>query len=381
MLKGFAATIGQTISGFPGVNACFYGMLPMRHLPRASTLQKNRPGMTAAAMKTQARNAVAILADRSGLLARGEAGIRDRVTILCYHRILPDAERNAYHDPNLAVTPDAFRDHCRLLATHYTVTPLASAIELSRERARTDRPRAVITFDDGYRDNVILAAPILREFGLRATFFVVAGLVDTETVPWYDLAGASWNALARQGRALPGMNAREAVARAKQMSPVERQDWLEDLQKETGRPALPDRDLIMTSEQLRDLVAEGHEIGSHTMTHPILPQCDDSMLKYELKQSRINLSEMTGQDVKGICYPNGDCDARVLHGSVDAGYSYATSVEQGTNDLASVDMMALRRWFISQDRLSDSRGRPSDALFRMEICGLAHRIFNRGTPQ
>lgn len=352
----------------------------MRLLPRVSTSQtKNRPGMTAAAMKTQARNAVATLADRSGVLARGEAGIRDRVTILCYHRILPDAERNAYHDPVLAVTPDAFRNHCRLLATHYTVAPLATAIEQSR--ARTDRPRAVITFDDGYRDNILLAAPILREFGLRATFFVVAGLVDTETVPWYDLAGASWNALARQGRALPGMDAREAVARAKQMSPDERQDWLEDLQREAGPSALPDRDLIMTSAQLRDLVAEGHEIGSHTMTHPLLPQCDDTMLAHELKQSRISLVEMTGQDVKGICYPNGDCDARVLRASVDAGYGYATSVDQGTNDLASVDMMALRRWFVSQDRLSDSRGRPSDALFRMEICGLAHRIFNRGTPQ
>jgi peptidoglycan/xylan/chitin deacetylase (PgdA/CDA1 family) len=332
-------------------------------------------------MKSSIRNAIATLADKSGLLARSEARIRNGLTILCYHRILPPVQRSAYHDPELVVTPDAFRAHCRLLAKHYSVAPLATALEQLRNGADTGRPLAAITFDDGYQDNILLASPILREHGLRATFFVVAGLVDTDTAPWYDIAGASWNTLARRGRQLPDANARDAVERAKRMPAVERQAWVDALQEEAGAIELPEIDRIMTSAQLRELAAEGHEIGSHTMTHPLLPQCDDATLDDELQWSRTALAGITGQAVSGICYPNGDSDARVLQASSQAGYGYATSVERGINHRHALDTMALKRWFISQDRLSDGRGQPSGALFRMEICGLAHRIFNRGSTQ
>lgn len=241
----------------------------------------------------------------------------------------------------------------------------------------SDRPLAAITFDDGYQDNYRLAAPILAEHGIQATFFVVAGLVDTEVTPWYDQAGLAWNVLEHRGHKLDAPNAHEAMSKAKRLSPPEREDWIAELQRRAGPVVVPVMDRIMTSSQLKDLVSKGHEIGSHTMTHPLLPQCDDVTLANELQQSRATLAAITGQTITGICYPNGDCDDRVARATLAAGYSYATSVQDGVNDPHALDDFALKRWFICQKRLCDHRGRPSDALFRMEISGMAQRIFRR----
>lgn len=330
-----------------------------------------------ATMKARLRDTIAKLVVGSGALTRREARIRGHLTILCYHRILPEPQRSTYHDPDLVVTPEAFRAHCRLLAQHYTVLPLDLALRKVESGQSTGRPLAAITFDDGYQDNYLLAAPILAEYGIQATFFVVAGFVDTETVPWYDQAGLAWNALHRLGHALDAPNAHMAMAMAKRLSPAQRDEWVAALQRRAGPLAVPAMDRIMTSPQLKDLVSKGHEIGSHTLTHPLLPQCDDATLANELQQSRATLAAIIGRSITGICYPNGDCDDRVAQAARAAGYAYATSVESGINDPAALDGFALKRWFICQRRLCDNRGVPSDALFRMEISGLARRIFNR----
>jgi peptidoglycan/xylan/chitin deacetylase (PgdA/CDA1 family) len=328
-------------------------------------------------MKSMIRSAIATLGARSGVLSGFEAGSRDGLTVLCYHRVLPEMQRNGYHDPDLVVTPETFRAHCRLLAERYTVEPLALALAMWRGGDRPERPFAAITFDDGYRDNIHRAAPILREHGLRATFYVVAGLVDTDDPPWYDMAGASWNAIARSGQKIDGADVKAALMQAKKLSPQERQAWIERLRREAGPIELSDDDRIMTSAQVRALADEGHEIGSHTMTHPLLPQCSDTALAVELTTSRAILSEIAGQPVTGLAYPNGDCDERVRRATTTAGYTYGASAKPGVNERGSVDVLSVRRWFVSQERLADSRGRPSDALLRMELCGLSRRLFRR----
>jgi peptidoglycan/xylan/chitin deacetylase (PgdA/CDA1 family) len=323
-------------------------------------------------MKARLRDAIGCFAAKSGAIARQESKIRGHLTILCYHRILPEPARSSYHDPDLVVTPEIFRQQCRSLAQHYHVLPLSDALASLNGHTIPKRPLAAITFDDGYRDNIVIAAPILRENSLRATFFIVAGLVDTDRVPWYDLAGQAWLTLYPQtGRA----TVKAELERAKRLMPAQRQIWLTELVERACPHKISDLDRIMTSDDLRVLISEGHEIGSHTMTHPLLPQCEDRALIHEVEQSRRDLSEITGRSVPGICYPNGDCDARVRQATEGAGYDYATSVRQGTNDASEFDRFGLKRWFINQERLSTRSGAPSDTLFRMEISGLADSIF------
>ena len=324
-------------------------------------------------MKALIRSALAELAATAGVLRYAERSLRNTLTVLCYHRVLPEEQRKAYHDPDLVVTPEVFRAHCRLLAERYTVERLDVALSKWQSGDRPARPLAAITFDDGYRDNFRYAAPILNEFGLRATFYVIAGLVDSEELPWYDTMGAAWRMLATADEP----TAKQVLAEAKGLSPQERAAWVERLRSRAGKLPIVDDDHIMTSAQVRALADAGHEIGSHTMTHPLLPQCDDATLAMEIDSSRRILADLCGREIIGLCYPNGDSDDRVHREVVAAGYGYATSLQPGTNEPPTFDKLRVRRWFINQDRLAARDGSASDAVLRMELSGVSQRLFAR----
>ncbi len=317
------------------------------------------------------RHVAAGAAGSLGVLAALERAARGSVTILCYHRVLPEDRRQAYHDPDLVVTPDTFRSHCRILAERYQVATLSGAFPPDGGRPNPSRPVAVITFDDGYRDNIIHASPILREAGLSATFFIVAGLVNGTQLPWYDVAGAALQSRIRSEGGRDEPSVKEALAQAKQMSPTERRAWMGRLVDTWGLPKPRDEDLIMTSDQLRELASAGHEIGSHTMSHPILPQCSDSELQSEISASRTVLADLVGQPIDSLAYPNGDWDDRVARATKSAGYRLAVSMEPGINRPNDDSRFRLKRWFIEQGRLSSRSGDASESLFRTRICGLA----------
>ena len=320
-------------------------------------------------IKSAMRHLVAKAASATGLIGSRERAVRDHVTILCYHRVLPDEQRRAYHDPDLVVTPEVLRAQCRVLAERYTVATLGAALAAEPGPRHPARPLAVITFDDGYRDNVFYAAPILREAGLTATFFVVAGLVDTERLPWYDIAGGALQALQRSGR-MTGPTPKEAVSLAKAMPPAERQAWIDGLVRDSGPIESRTEDQIMTSDQVRGLVAAGHEVGSHSMTHPLLPQCSDEELDFEVSASRERLGNIVGRSIESFCYPNGDWDDRTVAAVRKAGYACATTMQPGLNPGDRMARFDLKRWFIDQGRLTDKSGRPSNELLRMKLCGL-----------
>ena len=102
--------------------------------------------------------------------------------VFTYHRIaVPGIPANPYYDPVISATPDGFRDQVRMLARRYRLIGLGDLLEDNRSRS-DDRPAALITFDDGYRDNYTNALPILQELGAKAVFFIPSGLIDA--APW-----------------------------------------------------------------------------------------------------------------------------------------------------------------------------------------------------
>lgn len=346
------------------------------------------------------RNAVALACYGSGTLAFYERLVGRSLTILAYHRVLPAELRAAYFDPGLAVTPETFRQHCKALGKHYTVLPLADAVDaLKREphRSAQDRPLAVLTFDDGYRDNLLYAAPVLQQTGLRATFFPVAELVGSDAPPWYDRVARALSSLARRGaidkiwrdleqeycmaasfswkeRRAP---VDKAIAASKRLRPDQRKALLERVELEAGctAPWRPE-DLIMDWTELRRLDAQGHEIGSHGCSHEILTGLDDSRLTYETTESRRLLEAGLCRSVRSFSYPNGDVDRRVSGAVKNAGYEFAVITESGVNTELD-DSHLLKRWFIDETRLLGAIPPLSSVLLRMELCGLADRVFFR----
>jgi peptidoglycan/xylan/chitin deacetylase (PgdA/CDA1 family) len=330
-------------------------------------------------IKLRVRHAIDHLARLSGVLARFERRMGQGVTVLTYHRILDDARCAGYPDPNLAMPASAFRAQVAWLRRHCTLLTASEGVAALRDGVPA--PRCVcLTFDDGFEDNHRLAAPILEEFGARGTFFVTAGLVGTGQLLWFDRAALHWSAeaAARLRRAAESALGDGPVAPGDLAT---RQGWLAFLKRcrpdprarilaALGDPPLgPDEAAhyrLMSVDQVVDLSRRGHEVGSHTMTHPLLPQLDDAELARELRESRSTLEGWLGAEVAGFCYPNGDLDDRVALQVREAGYRYACTTATGINP-PGADPMRLRRLDMTPHRVAAPGGRYDETAFRAEV--------------
>jgi peptidoglycan/xylan/chitin deacetylase (PgdA/CDA1 family) len=285
---------------------------------------------------------------------------RDRLTIVTFHRVLPDALRERYPFPGLCVTPDELRFCLAHFSAHYRCGTLAQAHGWRRRGARDARPPLALTFDDATRDNHAYAAPVLAEHGLHATFFVPVDAVSTGLALWHDRVGF---ALAARGRD----DFAAVVESLKAAPPSERARFVEDVDAEAR--SVPEWAGMMGWAEVRALGAGGHEIGSHSMSHPLLPQCAREQKRHELLASKHALEEATGGAVTSLAYPNGDYDDETVDVAAAAGYALAVTTRWGTNG-RSAHPLALRRCDMDARRMRSTRGSLSQARLAWRMSGL-----------
>jgi peptidoglycan/xylan/chitin deacetylase (PgdA/CDA1 family) len=176
---------------------------------------------------------------------------------------------------------DRFRQHLSLLGDAGFTTLTVS--ELTALDADDCGLYAALTFDDGLLDNYENAAPILQEFGCKATFFVIPGF-DAVT-RWVNPKTSQWSDVVKQGFTIPFPS----------MQPAHRR-------------------------QLSDM---GMEIGSHSMTHPKLNKTPGNLLESEIIDSKRMLEDQLGKAVTSFCYPKGRYNNNVLECVEKAGYTSA----------------------------------------------------------
>lgn len=240
------------------------------------------------------------------------AGRHGRLTVLIFHRVRPETDPLF---PN-ELTAVAFRQRLLWIHDWFNVLPLDRAVMLLGAGKLPARA-AAITFDDGYADNATLAAPILQELGLHATFFIASGFLDGGRM-WNDTLIESVRRCAAEsldlaaielGRLdLATLDQRRAaigvlVRALKHLPPDERQRRV-DIVASAAQADLP-KTLMMTSAELRRVAAMGMGIGAHTVHHPILQTLDDRAAREEIAGSREQLEGIVRQHVRLFAYPNG----------------------------------------------------------------------------
>jgi peptidoglycan/xylan/chitin deacetylase (PgdA/CDA1 family) len=336
-----------------------------------------------AALKARAR----ALADRAacwtGLLARRERALAGGLTVLMYHRVLDEASCARYPFPSLAMPVDAFAEQVRWLARQGDVLPLGPALQhVGRDGPRA-RPLFALTFDDGYEDSADTVAGILESEGVRGTFFVTTGFVGTDDMLWFDRAGLLLAGLPdearrravlsacpemRAGLPPPGGDVSAWVAMLKRVPPGERDAALDALERTAGGPPSPEGCRGVSVAQLVGLHRRGHEIGSHTVSHAVLPWLDDADVERELTGARSALRAWLGRDVPGFCYPNGDRDARIAGLVERAGHDWACSTREGIHRRGD-DPYDVPRIAIVPGRVA-AHATFDPTAFRRELCGL-----------
>jgi peptidoglycan/xylan/chitin deacetylase (PgdA/CDA1 family) len=195
--------------------------------------------------------------------------------VLCYHsvsRTLP---------AGFNVTPEALERQLRaFLRRGYRGVTFAEAV-LDPGPGRV----LAVTFDDAYRSVLDEALPVLRRLGLPGSVYPVTGLVGSP-------APLSWPGIEEWA---PGPHAREVLGL----------DW----------------------DELALLADAGWEVGSHTVSHPWLPDCGDAELEDELRRSRATIEARLGRPCETLAYPYGGLDARVLTAARAAGYRAAGALD------------------------------------------------------
>lgn len=273
----------------------------------------------------------------------------DATRILMFHRVIPDA-------PVAFGLPDCYR----IRGTALTVAELGRVLDAAGpvvaleevERALTagesPLPGSVLTFDDGYREHLDVVAPLLRERGLTATFYVATGLHgDGQALApvdaWYwllDHAERSEAAVPMPGGgvfrgrvdSLEGKTtwvAGPPKAAMLAASVAERGLMVEVLADSVGvsLPALVARALYLTRGDWRSLAALGMRVGAHGVRHARLTQVDDAELVREVGESVADIGEFCAPVT--FAYPDGACDDRVVDVLRAAGVSSAVTCEGG----------------------------------------------------
>ena len=116
---------------------------------------------------------------------------RECLTIVTFHRVLPEELRRSYPYPGLAVTPEELRWFLSFFTCHFRCGSLREAWTWWTEGQPRTVPTLAITFDDGQLDNYVYARPVLAEPGLHATFYVPVLNVDQRRLIWHDRLGFS----------------------------------------------------------------------------------------------------------------------------------------------------------------------------------------------
>jgi peptidoglycan/xylan/chitin deacetylase (PgdA/CDA1 family) len=236
-----------------------------------------------------------------------------RLTVLAYHGV---------------DDPASFRGQLGYLARTMRPVSLDQVVEAAARRGELPQRAVLITFDDGHRSVVEAGVPLLAERGFPAVVFVVAGLLDGDEPPWWLEVE---QLLRHGGRPGPyaGLPAGALVAKLKAVADEERLAVLAELRRSAARPA--PRTPQLRSHELPRLEAAGVAVGSHTMTHPCLPRCDDGKATAEIRQVHQRLREVLGHDPRAFAYPNGDWDERTERLLAASGYAAAFLFDHRTS--------------------------------------------------
>lgn len=262
-------------------------------------------------------------------LRRLRSRLRGGVAILGYHRLDPAP------DPlYLSVHPERFEQHVRAIARVGTAIPLRQAAsELAQ--GRVPRRGIVLTFDDGYSDNLRVALPILERHGMPATIFVTTGNEGGEF--W-------WDRLARLMATSPG-EIEATAGRLERLSSDERDAELEALERKNAPARDQPRHRSMTAAELRQLASSPLiEIGAHTGSHRVLTSLPPDVQREEIAGSRRTLEALLGRTVSSFSYPHGAVNEAIAEQVAAAGYAAACCSRVDVAVRGSSVLMLPRLW-------------------------------------
>jgi len=318
------------------------------------------------------------------LLERITAQRRPGLTVLTYHRIAEPA-RQAFYDPVVSATPEAFRTQLAWFYSHLRLVTLDEVIDQVESQLPWHEPVMLLTFDDGYRDNFELAVPLLRERDIPAVFFIPTAFLETPNLPWWDYVAyiiKHTNTLhfvveRSPSSSLPPLDinlhttsrpeATRQIIQAFLRDTISDERWFLNELAQRCKIGVDTESLagqlFMNWAEVQKIAESSTRltIGSHAHSHQMLARLGRDVQRDELTESKRMLEAKLKRTIKAIAYPYGWLgtyteQTRAL--VAEAGYKIAFCAQGGINRLTYLDRYEVKRLGIgSSDSTSLLRAR------------------------
>ena len=256
-----------------------------------------------------------------------------------------------------------------VLRKNFSFISLQAAVEILGGGRAPVANAIVMTFDDGYRSNLTHALPILRKYGIPATFFLSTGQIERRIPFWVDRLDFAIQQADLDGRdvqiggekiRIRGRNQsdlRKSYSRIRNAAKRMSGDYMEmdnalnslaeTLETESGR-SLNDFfeddpwSGLMTAEEIKSATGNDITFGSHTVDHFRMNMSDSKFMRKQFEDSKKSIEKWTGEECRFLCYPYGIYNREGMEIARKCGYTAALTSTPGRNKIGA-DLYSLRR--------------------------------------
>lgn len=264
------------------------------------------------------------------------------VPVLLLHGVLPDADTSPFNSTGKFISVERLKSFLRRIGRIFQFISMDEFLDSIAQGRRLSNVM-LITFDDGYANNLEYGLPLLCDMGIPFSVFLTTGLIDTQKVLWTDLLEFAIFSTSRAAIEpgiideridLEGDRARYvAIAKLKEalksrsLSQAECavENLCADLEVDKESPRLKDV-RFLRSDGIRRMARAGVTFGGHTVSHPILSRESRERVRSEVQECKQHIEKLTGQVVRSFAYPNGrrqDYNEMVIAELIEAGYEAA----------------------------------------------------------
>jgi peptidoglycan/xylan/chitin deacetylase (PgdA/CDA1 family) len=291
---------------------------------------------------------------------------RKNVIILMYHGFFTETrEKSIEQCANRWCSIQRFEEQVKHLKQNYEVISLERLIEHYTNDKDIPPNSVIITMDDGYKSNYLLAYPILKKYRIPVTIFLTTNFIEHKQYLWVDrLEHAIWTAkcdtiafkLDNQNyeykidnECAKLVSVQEIRSRLTSLSPDEVESVIHEIEEKTNSDTRNNRSLSTIQlplewDEIEDMLKHNLvSIGSHSVTHPNLTKCTKEQLRYEIIESRKNIERRVGTKCTFFCYPFGKYNNRVKKFVENAGYSCGVAIKGSFENQTKTDRFELSR--------------------------------------
>lgn len=302
----------------------------------------------------------------SGINALCRLFHRNKAIILYYHGICDDSFNLLKGYDERHITRSGFREQLAyLLRKGYAFASMTELINTMKNKGKLGK-KVVLTFDDGFRNVVRNAYPIMREFNAKGCFYLVTALIGTDEPIWTDYVETAIRSQ-EPGQYQFDFNGEKitymltdkksyeyAMKDIKtKLRTIPNATRIEHL-KQFGsvKPeSIPEEFFLANWEEIKGLPPDVLEIGSHTRSHPNCANfTSEAEYEEEINQSKKDIEGIIRREVAHFCYPAGSFNQEAIDKVRQSGYQSAVTVENGFVDNHS-DLYQLKRIAPSENLL------------------------------